>query len=222
MRIIAVVGDSESGKTLLVSRLIGELKRRGIRTCAVKHSPHELSLDTKGKDTWTYAEAGADGTALVSATEWAIMRKSPGRDLARLARLSFPEAEVVIIEGGKDERGLRKIEVLRAGISETARVPAGELLALVSDAPVVPISAAPVFRPDQTSEISDLILSQEEAAMSDVKLEVDGRKIPLNAFVREFIVRTVSGMIAALSGVDPDPRDIILTIRRDVPDPGKK
>lgn len=221
MRIVAVVGDSDSGKTLLLSRLIAEFKRRGLRTCAVKHSPHALSLDTKGKDTWMYAQSGADGVALVTATEWAILRQAPCEDLRVLAQLSFPEADVVLIEGGKETRGLRKIEVVRAGISDRLGIPPEELLAVVSDAAVGPVPGAPVFRPSQTSEICDLILSQKEAAMSEVKLEVNGRKIPLNAFVGEFIEKTVSGMIGALSGIDPAPKDIVLTIRRDLPDSGK-
>ena len=37
----------------------------------------------------------------------------------RLAARLFPEADVVLVEGGKDVRGTRKIEVLRAGVSET-------------------------------------------------------------------------------------------------------
>ncbi len=221
MRIVAVVGDSESGKTLLLTKLIAEFKRRGVRTCAVKHSPHGFSLDSQGKDTWKYAQAGADGVAMVSMTEWAILRKAPSQDLRLLAQLSFPDSGVVIIEGGKEARGIKKIEVLRAGVSGKSRVRPDELLAVVSDSPTVPEASVPVFRPDQTAEICDIILSEEEAAMSEVKLEVDGREIPLNAFVREFMEKTVSGMIAALSGIDPEPKTIVLTIQRDVPDSGK-
>jgi len=39
MRIVAVVGFSETGKTRLIVRLIGELKGRGLRVAAVSAVP---------------------------------------------------------------------------------------------------------------------------------------------------------------------------------------
>ena len=50
MRIVAVVGLSETGKTRLVVRLIEEFRRRGLRVAAVKRCSHGFSLDTEGKD----------------------------------------------------------------------------------------------------------------------------------------------------------------------------
>ncbi len=86
MRIVAVVGLSESGKTRLLAGLIAEFKRRGLRTFAVKHCAHGFSLDLEGKDTWTYTQAGADGVAMVSPEDWAVVRtlrrgrpRGPGR-----------------------------------------------------------------------------------------------------------------------------------------------
>ena len=48
MRIVSVVGFSESGKTRLIVRLIEELKGRGLRVAAVKRCSHGFSLDTEG------------------------------------------------------------------------------------------------------------------------------------------------------------------------------
>ena len=50
--------------------------------------------------------------------------------------------------------------------------------------------------------------------MTEIKLEVDGREINLNAFVRRFIERTVVGMVTSLSGVGTDPKKIALVINR--------
>jgi RimJ/RimL family protein N-acetyltransferase len=74
MRIVAVVGLSESGKTHLLAGLISECKRRGLRTFAVKHCSHGFSLDLEGKDTWIYSQAGADGVAMISSEDWAVVR----------------------------------------------------------------------------------------------------------------------------------------------------
>jgi molybdopterin-guanine dinucleotide biosynthesis protein B len=217
MRIVAAVGLSETGKTLLLSGLISEFKRRGLQTFAVKHCAHGFMLDTEGKDTWQYAQAGADGVAMVSSEEYAILQRARDIDLRSLAERAFAGADIVLVEGGKQARGLRKIEVLRSGISDVVQTPPGELLAVVSDGGAPQDTTVPVFSFSQTQEICDLILSQEEEAMSDVKLEVDGKEIVLNPFVRTFIEKTVLGMVTSLSGVDPEPRKIIVAIDRKVP-----
>ena len=57
--------------------------------------------------------------------------------------------------------------------------------------------------------------------MTEIKLEIDGRSIPLNPFVRSFIEKTVHGMVSSLSGVDQDPKKIVLVIDREAPAPSK-
>jgi molybdopterin-guanine dinucleotide biosynthesis protein B len=217
MRIVAAVGLSETGKTLLLTRLISEFKRRGLRTFAVKHCAHGFMLDTEGKDTWKYTQAGADGVAMVSSEEWAVLQRARDADLRALAGKAFDGADIVLIEGGKEARGIRKIEILRSGVSDVVQTPPDELLAVVSDRGAPPGTAVPVFMLSQTAEICDLILSQGEDAMPEIKLEVDGREVILNPFVRTFIERTVLGMVTSLSGIDPDPRKISLVIDRDAP-----
>ena len=48
--IIAVVGESNSGKTTLIKKLMPELNKRGYRVATVKHHNHALEIDTPGKD----------------------------------------------------------------------------------------------------------------------------------------------------------------------------
>jgi hypothetical protein len=50
--------------------------------------------------------------------------------------------------------------------------------------------------------------------MTNITLEVDGREVNLNPFVRTFIERTVVAMVTSLSGIDPEPRTIRLVIDR--------
>lgn len=50
--------------------------------------------------------------------------------------------------------------------------------------------------------------------MTNITLEVDGREVNLNPFVRTFIERTVVAMVTSLSGIDPEPRKISLVIDR--------
>jgi molybdopterin-guanine dinucleotide biosynthesis protein B len=214
MRIVAIVGYSGTGKTRLVVRLIAELKRRGLRVAAVKRCSHGFTLDTEGKDTAEFGRAGADGVGLVSPEGWAAFGAAPTIDASDLARRLFPGVDIVLVEGGKDVRGTRKIEVLRAGVSEIPTSPPGELVAIVSDGPAPEGAAAPVFGPDDVAGLTERILSLEEGHMAEIKLEVDGREVNLNAFVQDFIEKTVVGMVTALSGVDPEPRRISLVIDR--------
>jgi molybdopterin-guanine dinucleotide biosynthesis protein MobB len=214
MKIVAVVGFSESGKTRLMTQLIGEFKKRGLRTSAVKRCSHGFSLDTEGKDTSDFTRAGADGVVMVSPEGWAALSKSPVTDVPALAGRLFPDADIVLVEGGKEAAGLPRIEVLRAGLSEVLVSRPDELLAVVADFPLPDGLPVPIFKPEETAEICDLILSLEEGNMAEIKLEVDGREVNLNPFVRTFIERTVLGMVTSLSGIDPEPKRIELVIDR--------
>jgi molybdopterin-guanine dinucleotide biosynthesis protein B len=214
MKIVGVVGFSGTGKTRLIVRLIGELKRRGVRVCAVKRCSHGFALDTEGKDSADFTRAGADGVAMISPEGWAALGRPETVTARELGARLFPEADVVLIEGGKESQGWPRIEVLRAGLSEVPVSDPGELLAVVSDSPLPDGAVAPVFRPSETAGICDLILSLKEGFMTDIKLEVDGREVNLNPFVRTFIERTVLGMVTSLSGIDPEPQKVSLVIER--------
>jgi molybdopterin-guanine dinucleotide biosynthesis protein MobB len=215
MRTVAVVGLSGTGKTRLVVRLIGELRGRGLRVAAVKRCSHGFTLDTEGKDTADFDRAGADGVAMISPEAWAAVRRSGSADAPALAARLFPEADVVLIEGGKGAPGLPKVEVLRAGVSEALTCRPEELLAVVTDGPRPGGLPVPAFGPNEAARLADLILTVEEAPMADIKLEVDGREVNLNAFVRGFIEKTVLAMVTSLSGVDPEPKRISLVIDRE-------
>ncbi len=214
MRVVSIVGYSGTGKTRLIVRLIEELRGRGLRVAAVKRCSHGFTLDTEGKDTAEFGRAGAFGVAMVSPDGWAaIGRPAPTAAAALGARL-FPGADVVLIEGGKNETGGPRIEVLRGGVSTALTGRPEGLLAVVSDVPPPDGLPRPAFGPEETSLVADLILSLEEDNMADIRLEVDGREVNLNAFVRTFIERTVLGMVTSLSGIEAEPRRISLVIDR--------
>ncbi len=51
-----------------------------------------------------------------------------------------------------------------------------------------------------------------------IQLEVDGKAIRMNLFVRTIFVNTVLGMVRSLDEIGPEPRRIVLTIE---PPPAK-
>jgi len=156
MKIIAFVGKSDTGKTRLIQRLVAEWKRRGRSVSVIKHCSHGFTLDLEGKDTWQFMEAGADQVAMVSSeTVATIQKRTSEPDLLEIAETVFPSSDIVIIEGGRRSRNLKKIEVLRSGISETIETPKDELLAVVSDTKLDIDTSA--FQPDQITALADFI-----------------------------------------------------------------
>ena len=65
--ILAVSGVKNSGKTTLITKLLPELKKRGLQVAVIKHDGHDFEADVPGTDSWKYAQAGADGTCVFSA-----------------------------------------------------------------------------------------------------------------------------------------------------------
>jgi molybdopterin-guanine dinucleotide biosynthesis protein B len=153
MKVVAIVGHSGSGKTRLITRLIPELKKRGVSVGVIKHCSHGFDLGGRGKDSAKFLAAGADSVGLVSDGRWAVIRAGrTAPSLGALARSAFADRDLVLVEGGRGEPGLKKIEVIRsAGRVETS-VPARELIALVTAGRVA--AAVPVFRPDEPAKIA--------------------------------------------------------------------
>jgi molybdopterin-guanine dinucleotide biosynthesis protein B len=154
MKIIAFVGDSGSGKTRLIKRLVPELKKRGMSVAVIKHCGQGFELGGKDKDSSKFLAAGADGVALVSPERQAVIKKGEkGISFSALARDSFRTADIVLVEGGRKDKKLKKIEVLRRGMSEGIKSSGRELAAVVADFQVA--CQAPVFHPRQLKKIAD-------------------------------------------------------------------
>ncbi len=136
MKALAVVGRSGSGKTTLITRLIPELARRGLRVSTVKHTHHDLDLDTPGKDTFRHRRAGAAEVVLAAGRRWVLMAETPDEPpdpAALLARLA--PVDLVLVEGAGGG-SLPRIEVARAATGRPRRaVGDPHLLAVAGDAP---------------------------------------------------------------------------------------
>jgi molybdopterin-guanine dinucleotide biosynthesis protein MobB len=112
-QIVSIIGESKSGKTTLIEKLISELKSRGYRVATVKHSVHMLNFDKTGKDSWRHLQAGSVVTAIVSPDQVIMIKpvsKEPG--LKEIARLFDNEYDIILTEGFKDSAA-PKIEVRR-------------------------------------------------------------------------------------------------------------
>jgi molybdopterin-guanine dinucleotide biosynthesis protein MobB len=124
---IAIVGSKKSGKTRTIETAIKELTKRGYSVAAVKHvSEPDFTIDSKGKDTWRFAQSGAKTIIAIAANEIATIEKVATKDFSLKEILQKCEGnDVVLIEGlknlvGKD-KNVQKVVVVKS-TKETLRV----------------------------------------------------------------------------------------------------
>ena len=107
---IAVVGTKKSGKTTTIESLIRELTKGGYKVAAIKHVPEpDHTIDTPGKDTWRYAQAGAKTIVSAAASEIATIEKMPLETVKLDALIKRCKGnDTVFIEGLKKKVSKRK------------------------------------------------------------------------------------------------------------------
>jgi hypothetical protein len=50
---------------------------------------------------------------------------------------------------------------------------------------------------------------------TDIVLDVDGERVPMNPFVQRIFIQTIAGMLRALDGVKTDPKEIHISIKKE-------
>lgn len=148
----ALVAFSNSGKTTFLEKLIPALKSRGLRVAVIKHDGHDFQLDKEGKDSWRITQAGADVTAIVSATHAAIMENRPVPLPEIVERIG--DVDLRIVEGGKYENW-PKIMLYRVAAEKPMAADPDQCFAVVTDADIT--TTAPVFTLDDADGLADLI-----------------------------------------------------------------
>ena len=130
--VFTVVGLSGTGKTTFLEGLIPALRAHGLRVAVVKHDAHSFQMDRPGKDTWRFAQAGADVVAISNRSSTAIL-EYPTAELSLDEVISrLPPADLILTEGYKALPN-RKIEIHRKALGRPLLTPAEELAAVVTD-----------------------------------------------------------------------------------------
>jgi molybdopterin-guanine dinucleotide biosynthesis protein MobB len=118
--VIAIVGSKNSGKTATIEALTRELTKRSYKIAAVKHIPEpDFTIDTLGKDTWRFAQAGAKTIISVTKNEIATIEKVKTENLPLKEILrKCKECDIVFLEGFKEfvskNKDIRKIVVVKS------------------------------------------------------------------------------------------------------------
>ena len=114
-RLFGIVGWKNSGKTTLVSSLVAEFTKRGLRVSTIKHAHHNFAFDKEGTDSFKHRAAGAHEVALVSSKRWAIIHEneteSEEPSLENMVSKLGP-CDLILVEGYKNSN-IQKIEAIR-------------------------------------------------------------------------------------------------------------
>ena len=106
--LIRITGESGSGKTTLLEQLLPRLKARGIKAGVIKHAHHGFDLDRPGKDSWRYAQAGAQAVALIGPSRAAWFTETPQELSAQeVAHRLGGDLDLILVEGFKRDPGPR-------------------------------------------------------------------------------------------------------------------
>ena len=153
--IISIVGQSGSGKTTIIEKLIPELKKRNYKIGTIKHAfHHDIDIDQKGKDSWRHRQAGADAVMIAARDMFALVKKSDDYTLNSL-ETHFQDMDIIITEGFKSE-DKSKIEVFRSGVHKTpVCLNDRKLVALVSDK--VFNTEVPIFGLEEIKQLAKFI-----------------------------------------------------------------
>lgn len=89
---------SNTGKTTFIERLIPRLRAAGIRVGVVKGDCHGYEVDTEGKDSWRFAQAGADAVAVVSPAGYFIEQRTEKRASLVSMASRLENVDLVLIE----------------------------------------------------------------------------------------------------------------------------
>ncbi len=159
--IVAIVGKSESGKTMLMEQLIAEFKKRGYKVAAIKHSHAGMEIDHPGKDSWKFSQAGSDAVCISSPDRLAFIKKVDSElGIEEIPPIIGSEFDLILAEGFKKSR-VPRIEVHRKELGDDLLCSPGEPSAIVTDGSLDTAIAdscrPPTFRWGDTVAIADFI-----------------------------------------------------------------
>jgi molybdopterin-guanine dinucleotide biosynthesis protein B len=213
MKIFAFVGISDSGKTHLMRKLIGELKSRGYTVSVIKHCAQGFDLEGQGKDTAQFREAGSDSVCMYSPDGMAVFQqKKTELDARKISREYLKCSDFILVEGAKSDKTIKKIEVLRKGISEKISCSPEELIAVVSDFDAG--KDIPVFHPEDIEKIADFMENYPSEKEPLLWLDIDDVSVSMNPFVQNIFTQVLMGMIHSLEGIPENPECINLSLSR--------
>ena len=232
MSIIAVVGSKKSGKTTAIETLVKGLTKRGYRIATVKHIPEaDFTIDTKGKDTWRHAKAGACIVVSVAPNEFATIKKvdTTKYGLSEILRNVEEDVDITILEGFKKliEQSSAVPKIVAAKTTKEILEASKRFKPILSFVGPIPTEAAKLNIPyidvlNDPDRLVDLVdknvatsVEKRRKRKEDIRIQIDGQLLPLKPFVQEFVRNTILAMVSTLRDTKiKGDEDLFVTIRR--------
>ncbi len=196
--VVSIVGRSESGKTTLIEKLVPELRKRGYRVGTIKHA-QEVDF-TPGKDSERHLKAGSEVTVVATSGQIVVIKPAKEATIDELTTFFENGLDIILCEGFK--RGAApKLEVHRKGHG-TLLEGLTSLVAIITDEPLD--TNIRQFSFNDIEAIADLLETGFIQPQSNgLDLYVNGKKVPLSLFPRQFVSDVVLAMTSSLKVVDP-------------------
>lgn len=212
MKIIAVAGTKNTGKTTLVTRIIKELVKRGFKVGTLKHAHH--SFDRADSDTGKHKQAGAE---FVAGVGFETFFTTGPMELEKVLNMmkSLEKLDFVVLEGFKnypyakistspdleDEFTIKTVDAKKLSDEEV------ESLVDLVEKQSFGLLQNLNCKKCGFSNCSEFVHAKVNGDAANVECKTDSDKvmlrvndkaIPLNPFVRDFVRETVEGMIKSL------------------------
>ena len=208
---VGFTGKSNTGKTTLISKLIEKFANADMKVGTIKKCSHGFKVDADGKDSMSYKKSGSDGVLLVSPEEVAFIHKKNDKSFDDTVNEYFVDYDIVLVEGHKEQKNLRKFQVLRKDVFEELP-PEGEgYIGIIADFEVE--TKLPVFNLDEIDKIYERIMQLYEKQDLLVHLNVNGERVGLKYFVQEFIRGMNIGALESLHLKTDDIKEVRILIR---------
>ena len=180
--LIGFYGESNSGKTTLIIKIIEQLVKERYTVATIKNTDKNVKIDTEGKDTWKHQHAGAKLVALSSPYETDLMINKR-MDVNKIVDIIFAcePVDIVLVEGARN----LNIPKIKIGNGEKR------------DNTIMQYQ-------DDFEEVMKIIKKEidKKKKKHDISIVVNGKKVALSEFPAEIIKSTLVGMLSSLKGVD--------------------
>jgi molybdopterin-guanine dinucleotide biosynthesis protein B len=229
MRALGVIGFKNSGKTTIICEILQKLTDKNVKVATIKHSFENAEIDKKGTDSYLFKEY-AEVSVLSTDDKTAFYYN--GMNLQEILSKLELEYDYIIIEGFKEqlrELNIPKIvmikddEGLELADSHTIlsvknyQYDIDEVVQLVMEKSIIPSYNlncghcgfnCKLF----VGEVIKNNIKWDNCVMrSGVKLNVNGKTIPMNPFVANVIKNILEGVIKSLKYTGA-PKSISISI----------
>lgn len=223
MRAVSIVGFKNSGKTTLTLALAQALEKMGLRVGIIKHTHH--GIDLPGTDTAMLSAPGRTVVAVHDKQSVVFLNEA----VPIHALFSLIEADIVLVEGGKQHSWLPRVMCLHHAMESEDLLPE---LAIATYGQSFS-ATVPHFGPEQVDELAVLLCQKSfalpglncgacgfadcggmtaaivagektfsdcKALPDDIQVRINGKDMGLNPFVAGMLGGGLRGMLSELKG----------------------